>query len=74
MAKPSPATNNGHEQNKNSEGSTKKRTLKSLSKEVADCRQPYPSKKQCLKPIKWGDEQNKILDPHAANALAVDFA
>ncbi len=64
----------GHEQGEDGEGGAEETALEALGEEVADGHEPDPAEEGRREPIERGQEEDEVLDPHPADALAINLA
>ena len=64
----------GHEQGEDGERAAEEPALEALGEEIADGHQPDAAEEGRGEPVERRQEEDEVLDPHAADALAVDLA
>ena len=69
-----PVAEEGHEQGEDGERAAEEPALEALGEEIADGHQPDAAEEGRGEPVERRQEEDEVLDPHAADALAVDLA
>ena len=64
----------GHEQGEDGERGAQEAALEPLGEEIADGHEPDAAEEGRREPVERRQEEDEVLDPHAADALAVDLA
>ena len=68
------AADEGHDQGEDGEGAAQEPALEALGEEIAQGHQPDAAHEGGGEPVERGQEEDQVLDPHAADALPVDLA
>ena len=64
----------GHEQGEDGERGAQEAALEALGEEIADGHEADAAEEGRREPVERRQEEDQVLDPHAADALAVDLA